>query len=167
MKIRYCIECGKPLTKTSGAAYVCADNHYYYNNPRAAAAVVIFNENNEILVSKRAIEPRKGTYDLPGGFVEPNETVEDAVIREMSEETTLTIDKTHILASYALEYLENVYVCDLIVHASAWTGKPIAQDDSMALEWKPIDFLDSPEFTAPYPGLSTLLKEYIEQNHKV
>lgn len=162
MKIQFCIECGQKLEHINGASYACPQKHYYYNNPRAAVAVVIINDNKEILVSKRGIEPRKGTYDLPGGFVEPGETVQAAAAREIAEETTITIGQINIITTYAVEYLENVHVCDLIVYAQNWSGKPLAQDDSMALEWKHLEFLDSPQFTAPYPKLIDTLKDYLK-----
>lgn len=162
MKIQYCVECGQKLKHLKGICYICPQKHYYYNNPRAAVAVVLINEHNEVLVSKRGIEPRKGTYDLPGGFLEPGESIQEGASREMNEETTIKIGEVQIVTSYDAEYLENIYVCDLIVHAKSWEGSPIAQDDSSALEWKPLEFLNSAMFSAPYPNIEHTLKDYLK-----
>jgi 8-oxo-dGTP diphosphatase len=58
----------------------------------ACDAVLFVNVNKEfhVLLVKRKYDPHKGLYALPGGFVEDNETVEDAVMRELLEETGIT-----------------------------------------------------------------------------
>ena len=55
-------------------------------------AVVFVNVNREfhVLLVKRKTEPFRGKYALPGGFVEENETVENAAVRELLEETGLS-----------------------------------------------------------------------------
>ena len=58
----------------------------FYVNPSAAVAAFIINEAGDLLVCKRSKEPEKGTWDLPGGFVDGNETGEEAMIREIKEE---------------------------------------------------------------------------------
>jgi NAD+ diphosphatase len=58
----------------------------FYINPSAAVAAFIINEAGDLLVCKRGKEPEKGTWDLPGGFVDGNETGEEAMIREIKEE---------------------------------------------------------------------------------
>ena len=63
------------------------------------------NEKNELLVCKRAKEPAKGTLDLPGGFIDMNETGEEGVAREVLEETGLKVKK----AVYQFT-LPNIYV---------------------------------------------------------
>ncbi len=51
---------------------------------------MICPKGNAILLAKRAVEPAKGHWGLPGGFIELNETPEEAAIRELKEETNLT-----------------------------------------------------------------------------
>ncbi len=77
----------------------------YYANICAATAAFIMNDKNELLVVRRAKEPAKGTLDLPGGFCDMYETVEEGMRREIQEETGLEVD--------AIEYLfssPNVYM---------------------------------------------------------
>lgn len=76
-----------------------------YVNPAAAVAVFVENESGELLVCTRAKEPASGTWDLPGGFVDENETVSDAVARELYEELGLTIKDPEFMFSLPNEYL--------------------------------------------------------------
>jgi len=58
---------------------------------------VIINENNEILLLKRLVEPEQGCWTIPGGTVEFGETVEEAIIREMEEEIGVKIEVVKLL----------------------------------------------------------------------
>ena len=71
---------------------LCKDCGFtYYANPCSATAAFIVNERGEMLVVRRAKEPAKGTLDLPGGFVDMEETVEEGMRREIKEETGLDV----------------------------------------------------------------------------
>ena len=76
----------------------------YYFNSAAATAIFITNGTGELLVIRRAKEPAKGSFDLPGGFVDLFETAEEAIIREVKEETGLQIAPPCYLFS-----LPNIY----------------------------------------------------------
>lgn len=71
----------------------------YYANASAAVVAVIINSRNELLITRRAKEPVKGTWDLPGGFVDMDESAEQAVIREISEELSLDVQVDRYLFS--------------------------------------------------------------------
>ena len=77
----------------------------YYFNSAAATAVFITNRVGELLVVRRAKEPAKGSFDLPGGFVDLYETAEEAIRREVKEETALQISTPEYLFS-----LPNIYL---------------------------------------------------------
>jgi NAD+ diphosphatase len=157
MKLLYCPQCATELTELDRTHYRCQNGHDFWNNPKATVAVIFIKDGN-VLVSKRAMEPMKGLYDLPGGYVEYGETVDDAVKREIMEETGLDVHKSRIVGSYTLEYIENVSVVDLIILAEEWSGEPQADDDSAALEWQPFTFVTSDQFGPNYPGLQQLLE---------
>lgn len=76
----------------------------FYVNASAAVAAFILNDNNELLVCKRAKEPAKGTWDLPGGFVDGNESAEEALKREIKEELNAKVNDTTYLFSLPNEY---------------------------------------------------------------
>ena len=161
MKLYYCPECGAKLAKQdiSKSAYKCENGHYYWNNAKAAVGIVFLN-NDQILFSKRRIEPKKGKYDLPGGFVDFNENADEAIVREAYEETNLEITNPTLLTTYKNIYIENVSTCDIIFITTMWSGIMKAKDDSESLEWKPISFAQSDEFAWNYPNLYEKISEY-------
>jgi 8-oxo-dGTP diphosphatase len=62
---------------------------------------VILCEDDSIVLIKRKYDPYKGSWALPGGFVEWGETVESAVVREVKEETGLEVDITELVGVYS------------------------------------------------------------------
>ncbi len=74
-------------------------------NPAAAVVAFITDTKGNILVERRKFDPSKGTLDLPGGFVDSLETAEEAVIREVSEETGLKVTSVRYLFSVPNKYL--------------------------------------------------------------
>ena len=90
--LEYCSNCGK-LNKFGRIdnikRYHCPScGKIHYENPKPTATLVC-PKGNQILLVKRAFQPGKGFWGLPGGFVELNETPEIAAVRELKEETNL------------------------------------------------------------------------------
>lgn len=77
-----------------------------FHNVASATAILIRYED-EILFIERNRDPKKGFLDLPGGFVDYNETAEKGIIREVEEELQIDITKNQIkyIASYPNTYL--------------------------------------------------------------
>lgn len=71
--------------------FECSDCKMVYFHNVAAAVAVIIEKNEEILFTVRNREPQKGKLDLPGGFVDPDETAEETCKREIKEELNLDI----------------------------------------------------------------------------
>jgi ADP-ribose pyrophosphatase YjhB (NUDIX family) len=98
--IIYCPKCGsKTIKKLEGRKkreFCNSCKKFYYKNPLVAVAAVCFLKNGIVFV-KRKYNPCKGFWTLPGGFVETGETVEDAVKRELKEETGLKAKKIRFL----------------------------------------------------------------------
>ena len=103
---KFCPRCGSENFMSSGArSFKCSDCKFqYYINSSAAAAALIVNQQNELLLTVRAFEPNKGMLDLPGGFVDPGETVETTLIREIKEELNLDITELSYFTSFPNEY---------------------------------------------------------------
>lgn len=167
MKSNYCPNCGKStLKQVDKTKYSCSNCGYeYWNNPKATVAIIMIRDD-KILFSKRRIEPRKGKYDFPGGFIEYNESAYEAGKRELEEETGLKIDasKLKLFETYHAEYIPGTSVVDLVFVLQDFEGTPVAADDSESLEWKPLDFLDSNQFIEYYPGVRTKLEAFLENN---
>ncbi|SEM77442.1 NUDIX domain-containing protein [Chryseobacterium taichungense] len=108
MKIlKYCPSCGKESLNWDGEKkWSCPNcNFTLYNNVAGAVAVVIRFEN-EIYLTRRNRDPKKGKLDLAGGFIDPRESAEETCQRELYEELQLDIDISNL--KY-LRSLPNVY----------------------------------------------------------
>ena len=82
----------------------------YYLNPSSAVACFIRDKEGRLLVVRRRCEPAKGTLDLPGGFAELDETLEEALQREVKEETGLTLRSFRYLFSLPNRYTFSGFV---------------------------------------------------------
>jgi len=72
-----------------------------YYNPALAVNAIIRKDDNSVLLVKRNIEPFRGLWSLPGGFVEHDETVEESLAREVKEETGLKVKPTGVAGVYS------------------------------------------------------------------
>ena len=100
--LTYCPACGVPgLAHDPKKAKCPACDLELYFNPATAVCALILNPKNELLVVIRGHEPQKGMWDLPGGFVDPGETAEQAMRREIYEELSITPQDLSYLCSAA------------------------------------------------------------------
>lgn len=134
---RYCPKCGSDsFLENDFKSKKCASCHFiYYANIASAVAVIIRNHQNEILVATRAFEPAKGTLDLPGGFIDMDETAEEAVMREVKEETGLQVSSLKYLFSlpnrYEYSRLE-VHTMDLFFECFVSESAALKPQDDVA-----------------------------------
>lgn len=151
-KFRYCPVCGSnAFTVHNFKSKQCqACGFTYYANPCSATAAFIRNERGELLVVRRGKEPAKGTLDLPGGFVDMQETVEDGMRREIQEETGLTVDEVRYLFSFPNQYLYSdmlIHTIDMFYEVHVGNEvRPVADDDAAALEWMPLVKVNPKDF---------------------
>ena len=90
--------------------YVCeACGEIFYENPKIIAGCVpIWGE--QVLLCKRAIEPRYGWWTLPAGFMENGETTMEAAARETLEEASTQVEILDLFAVFNLPQINQVYM---------------------------------------------------------
>ncbi|MFZ5789452.1 MAG: NUDIX domain-containing protein [Pseudomonadota bacterium] len=94
----------------SRARLVCADCGFVnYENPKVVVGAVVRHEGR-ILMCRRAIDPRRGFWTLPAGYLELNETTPEGAKREAWEEARAKIEIEGLLAVYSIPRLSQVQV---------------------------------------------------------
>ena len=152
-KFAYCPVCGSQHFDINNfKSKRCQDCGFtYYANPCSATAAFIVNDKQEMLVVRRAKEPAKGTLDLPGGFVDMYETVEDGMRREIKEETGLDVTDIQYLFSSPNVYEYSgmgVHTLDMdfLVRVHGDVVAVRAADDAAEAFWIPIKDVNPAEF---------------------
>jgi ADP-ribose pyrophosphatase YjhB (NUDIX family) len=113
--MNYCSNCGAAIQKKmppgdNRPRFVCEScGTIYYQNPKIVAGCIAEWEG-QILMCRRAIVPRYGLWTLPGGFMENDETVLEAAIRETYEEANANVDVIHLFALFNLPHVNQVYM---------------------------------------------------------
>ena len=91
LKPRFCSQCGQAVATRvvdDRPRTVCpACDTIFYENPLPVAASILMNERREVLLVKRKRDPHRGKWCLPMGFAEMRETIAEAALRELKEET--------------------------------------------------------------------------------
>jgi ADP-ribose pyrophosphatase YjhB (NUDIX family) len=104
--IRFCPLCGaalarEPVPPDLREQAVCSACRFvFYLNPKVVAGTIP-EQDGQVLLTRRSINPGRGLWTFPGGFVDFGESVTDAAVRETYEETGLTVDLTGLHAVYS------------------------------------------------------------------
>lgn len=167
---RFCPKCGSSQfivnNEKSKKCQTCG--FVYYFNPSSATVAFILNNKGELLVSERAKEPAKGTLDLPGGFIDMNETAEEGIIREVKEETGLDVEEAiylfslpnlYMYSGFEVQTLDMFFLCRVDN-----TNHLTAMDDVSELYFMPINQIDPEAFglASIKKGLRLFLKFKVE-----
>ncbi len=89
MDMNFCRRCGQTLTKINSHTFKCVGGHTIYANAAPTVGIFILTDKNEVMLSVRGIEPKKGMLDSFGGFLDGAESLEKAAARELQEELSL------------------------------------------------------------------------------
>ena len=169
-KFRFCPVCGSNhFQENNFKSKRCADCGFiYYANPCSATAAFIRNSQGDLLVAVRGKEPAKGTLDLPGGFVDMDETVEQGMIREIKEETGLDVAVLRYLFSIPNRYLYSgmlIHTIDMFFEVHVPDDvTPHADDDAAALTWMPLNKIDPAQFGLQ--SISKAVRQYLAASSK-
>ncbi len=154
----FCERCGAKLASKvpdgdSRERRVCPlCHHVHYLQPKVAAGTIA-EIGGKIVLIKRNVEPRKGFWSFPCGFVEMDETLEEAARRETREEAGVDVEIVGHLGTYSYPSAYGVHVVVVAYHAMVTGGTPVAGDDAIDLKlierntvpWDDLAFLSSHE----------------------
>ena len=119
-----------------------------YANPKPTASALCVDDEGRLLLARRAIDPHKGAWDVPGGFVEEDEHPLDTLRRELREETSLEIEPLDFFGVWMDRYGGDSTAqstLNLVWTARVVGGDPQPDDDVAELRWFGADELPPPE----------------------
>jgi 8-oxo-dGTP diphosphatase len=146
MAYKFCPNCGATFSQSDGkfAPQKCEScGRTQYHNSKPCAGALIVKENRVLLVS-RAVDPFKGCWDIPGGFLLAGEHPFDGMRREVKEETGLDVHVIDLLGVYIDRYqfdddefftLNHYYIVEPV------GGTLRADDDVNDYQWFDLDSL--------------------------
>ncbi|MCA9830705.1 MAG: NUDIX hydrolase [Dehalococcoidia bacterium] len=134
---RYCMQCGQRLTTAVPEGdhkrrLVCMDCGFvHYINPRPVAGTIPAREDGRLLLLRRAIEPRLGSWVFPGGYMDVGETAEEAAIRETMEEAMLEVTQLQLSGVYTRPEPGVV----VIVYEALAVGEAAVGEETSEIAW--------------------------------
>lgn len=149
----FCPLCGRPLTSMQVAGrvrpYCAACQQPVYFDPKVAV-VVFITRDDKVLLIQRAVDPGRGKWALPAGFVDYDEAPADAAVRETMEETRLQVQIAKLLDVFPKR---DEGLADIVIAYSAKViaGEACAGDDAAAVGWFAPDRLPPLVF---YPSIT-------------
>jgi 8-oxo-dGTP diphosphatase len=139
---------------------VCgACNHVYYENPLPVVSIVVQNARGDVLLVRRAQEPSKGMWCFPIGFAECGETIQEAAVRELKEESGIDGEIVRLLdvMSDRTDTYGEVVVVTFVAEKTG--GTEVAGDDACDVAYFPITQLPELAFTSQKQALEKLTAE--------
>lgn len=147
---KYCPICGGSLDIHQSyndhlKCSVC--NFTLFLNQKPTVSAIILNDKQEILLTKRNFDPDKNTWEMPGGFIDKNETAEEAVKREIKEELGINIFNPKYIFSLTCSYeVKDVsYEVLVLYFFCGYSGRFKLNEEN--LEYK---FFDLNNLTVPF-----------------
>jgi len=160
--MNYCSECGKTVSKhippgDNVARFVCdACRTIHYHNPKIVAGCIPEWEG-QIVLCRRAIEPKSGLWTYPAGFMEIGEGTEQAARRETFEEAQAHVELTRLHSVISLPHIGQVYM--------TFIGRLLTKEFGAGLESLDVRLFDCaaiPWDEIAFPVVKLALRRYVE-----
>jgi len=162
LSIKFCPYCGYKLVRKilegRERLYCSRCGKIYYENPTPVVAAIARDNEGKILLIKRKIDPRKGEWALPSGFMELDESPVEAALRELAEETGLKGKPKKLIGVYSNNSEIHGYLVTIIYEVEISGGKLCAGDDAEEAEFFAVNQLPNLAFQSHREALEKVLK---------
>lgn len=163
----FCPRCGhERFQKSDKKSLRCTRCGFHlFVNAAAAVAALISDGQGRLLLTTRGVEPDYGKLDLPGGFIDPGESAENAVVRELDEELGLNVKSLKYMGSAPNEYIFSelsVFTLDMafgVVPESLNGLKPM--DDILEYRFYAAHEIDYSKI--PAPSIQLFVKQFFQE----
>lgn len=160
--MKYCGECGHAVerkipegdNRSRDICTVCGFIHY--TNPRIIAGTIPIWKN-QVLLCRRAIEPRLGFWTLPAGFMENAESATEAAIRETWEEALARVSVQGLYTMISVPHIDQVHIFFRAVLVDGHFGP-----GPESLETKLFSEADIPWDEISFPTVKQTLEQYFK-----
>lgn len=156
--MKYCPSCATTLEQRFVHGRMrpsCPSCHFvYYAGPKVAVGVVIA-QKGKLLLGRRAIDPGKGRWSIPSGYVDLGETTGEAAVREVREETGWEVELAGLVGVYSSETRPVVFV---VYTGAVVGGTPVRCDEVEETGLFPIDAL--PPLAFEHDG--TIIRDWLD-----
>ncbi|MCS7275436.1 MAG: NUDIX domain-containing protein [Dehalococcoidia bacterium] len=161
----YCGYCGGPLTERWVEAegrqrLVCPQGHISYLNPKVIVSVIV-EEEGKVLLLRRAIEPRRGYWTFPGGYMEIDESVEECARRESREETGLELELLGLVGIFSRPAPDGPGIVSIVFRGRIVGGKLRPGHEVLEARFVPTDAIPWDELA--YDTTRQALESYLAQ----
>jgi ADP-ribose pyrophosphatase YjhB (NUDIX family) len=156
---RVCPRCAHELERHEQAHLRCSacGSSYWANS--APAVQGLLERDGRVLLGKRKHEPRRGFWDVPGGFLEEGEDALDGLRREFREETGIEVEPLEWFAASVDDY--DTYSVLGLTWLVRGEGEPVAADDVEELAWFGRDELPA---EMAFPSQNDVLRLWAARN---
>jgi ADP-ribose pyrophosphatase YjhB (NUDIX family) len=160
--MKYCSHCGAPVVRKIPTGeqlvrFVCeACRTIHYENPKIVAGCIAEWEDR-ILLCRRGIEPQYGYWTFPAGFMENDETTDQAAARETLEEAEARVEIVSLYAAFTLTHVNQVYL--------VFRGRLGGPSFGAGIESLDVDLVHPdkiPWDQLAFPVIQETLKRYVE-----
>jgi 8-oxo-dGTP diphosphatase len=156
VEFRFCPLCGTALEGeyNNRTSYpTCPTGHYTYFPSQVVGVAGLITDGQRVLMERRAIEPGRGLWALPGGMAEPGESTEECLTREILEETGLIVAVGSLLGVRGGQR-----VCTVFHEATITGGVLTKSEESEELRWVSVGEIPWQEIA--FPRHREILREW-------
>jgi ADP-ribose pyrophosphatase YjhB (NUDIX family) len=165
---RFCPNCGghlrERLLATEDRPRLVCDQcqRILYVNPRVVAGAII-ERGGRLLLLRRAIEPRRGTWTFPAGYMEIDETAEEAAARETEEEVGLKVEVGSLVGLYSRPAPTSPGILTVVFQAQQPRGRLRIGHEALEARWFALDDIPWAELSFETTGWA--LRDWLRARH--